>query len=56
MPLRWSEVIADLDPKTYTIRTVPQLLAESTAWQEYRDGQQPLDSAIKRLGKVKLAA
>jgi len=56
MPLTWTQVKTDLDPKRFTIRTVPDLLAKSTAWQDYCDGQRPLEQAIKRLGKVKQAA
>lgn len=56
MPLTWTQVKADLDPKRFTMRTVPMLLAKSTAWRDYCDAQQPLDQAIKRLGKVKRAA
>lgn len=36
MPLNWTEVKADLDPRRYTVRTVPDLLRKSTAWQELR--------------------
>ena len=56
MPLTWTQVKADLDPERFTIRTVPGLLAKSTAWQDYCDSQRPLEAAIKRLGKVKQAA
>ena len=38
------------------IRTVPALLAKTSAWEDYRDGQRPLEQAIKRLGKNKAAA
>lgn len=51
MPLNWSQVKTDLDPKRFTIRTVPDLLENGTAWQEYCDGQRPLEQAIKRLVK-----
>jgi bifunctional non-homologous end joining protein LigD len=51
MPLNWSQVKAGLDPKRFTMRTVPALLKKSTAWQDYCDGQKPLDQAIKRLSK-----
>jgi bifunctional non-homologous end joining protein LigD len=55
MPLTWSQVKTDLDPKRFTIRTVPALL--ETAWQDYCDGQRSLEQAIKRLGKMmKVAA
>lgn len=51
MPLTWSQVKTDLDPKRFTIRTVPPLLAKTTAWQDYCDGQRSLEQAIKRLAK-----
>ncbi|MBD0416852.1 DNA ligase D [Oryzicola mucosus] len=51
MPLNWSQVKTDLDPTRFTIRTVPALLAKSTAWQDYCDGQRSLDQAMKRLAK-----
>jgi bifunctional non-homologous end joining protein LigD len=56
MPLTWTQVKADLDPKRFTVRTVPALLAKSAAWQDYCDGQRPLEQAIKRLGKSRQAA
>jgi len=51
MPLTWSQVKTDLDPKRFTIRTVPELLTGTTAWQDYCDGQRSLEQAIKRLAK-----
>jgi bifunctional non-homologous end joining protein LigD len=51
MPLTWTQVKADLDPKRFTLRTVPGLLAKSTAWTDYGDCHRPLETAIKRLGK-----
>jgi bifunctional non-homologous end joining protein LigD len=56
MPLTWTQVKADLDPKRFTIRTVPTLLAKSTAWKDYCDAQRPLAHAIKQLSKVSHAA
>ncbi|OWW02380.1 ATP-dependent DNA ligase [Rhizobium sp. R72] len=56
MPLTWTQVKADLDPKRFTVRTVPALLAKSSAWQDYCDGERPLEQAIKRLGKSRRAA
>ena len=50
MPLAWAQVKADLEPKSFTIRTVPSLLAKSKAWAEYTDSDRPLQEAIKRLG------
>jgi bifunctional non-homologous end joining protein LigD len=52
MPLQWSQVKKGLDPKRYTIRTVPGLVAKLTAWEDYCEGERPLAEAIKRLGKV----
>ncbi len=56
MPLTWTQVKTDLDPKRFTIRTVPVLLAKTSAWQDYCDGQRSLEQAIKRLGKMMKAA
>ena len=53
MPLTWAQVKADLDPTLYTLRTVPRLLAETKAWADYCDAEQPLEAAIKRLGSAK---
>ena len=49
MPLNWTQVKAGLDPTKYTIRSVPGLLAKSTAWEDYFDAAKPLKAAIKRL-------
>ncbi|WP_333900101.1 DNA ligase D [Agrobacterium pusense] len=51
MPLTWKQVKADLDPKRFTICTVPALLSKTTAWEDYCDGQRSLEQAIKRLTK-----
>lgn len=51
MPLTWAQVKKDLDPKRFTIRTVPALLEKTSAWQDYCDGQRSLEQAIKRLAK-----
>ncbi|MGD9479703.1 DNA ligase D [Shinella sp. G-2] len=56
MPLTWTQVKSDLDPKRFTVRTVPALLSKTSAWENYCDGQRPLEQAIKRLGKQKAAA
>jgi len=50
MPLTWPQVRAGLDPKAYTLRTVPALYAQRDAWEEYDDGARPLAPAIKKLG------
>jgi bifunctional non-homologous end joining protein LigD len=51
MPLTWTQVKADLDPKRYTLRSVPGLLLKSAAWKDYADGHRPLEAAIKRLAR-----
>lgn len=56
MPLTWGQVKADLDPKKYTVRTVPSLLQKTVAWADYCEGERSIGSAIKRLGSAKLAA
>jgi bifunctional non-homologous end joining protein LigD len=56
MPLTWAQVKSDLDPKRFTIRTVPALIAKSNAWVEYEEGGRPLNEAIRRLGGSKMAA
>ncbi len=49
MPLTWTQVRADLDPKKYTVRTVPALLAKSKAWQGYDDAAASIKPAMKKL-------
>jgi bifunctional non-homologous end joining protein LigD len=49
MPLTWAQVRGDLDPKRYTIRSVPALLAKSKAWDGYEDAASSIKSAIKKL-------
>ena len=50
MPLTWGQVKAGLDPKAYTLRTVPGLAARSKAWADYDAGARPLRPAIEALG------
>ncbi len=51
MPLTWAQVKSDLDPKRFTIRTVPALMAKSDAWKDYCQSERLLSDAIKRFGK-----
>jgi bifunctional non-homologous end joining protein LigD len=48
MPLVWSQVRKGLDPKRFTIRTAPSLIAKSSAWKEYCDSERPLLKLFKR--------
>jgi bifunctional non-homologous end joining protein LigD len=49
MPLTWAQVRGDLDPKRYTVRSVPTLLAKTKAWQDYDDAASSIKAAIKKL-------
>ncbi|MDB5638003.1 MAG: ligD, partial [Bradyrhizobium sp.] len=53
MPLTWAQVRGDLDPKRYTVRTVPSLLAKTKAWEGYDDAASSIKAAIKRLAAKK---
>ena len=53
MPVTWAQVRNDLDPKRYTVRTVPALLAKTKAWEGYDKAAGSIKPAIKKLtGKV----
>jgi bifunctional non-homologous end joining protein LigD len=49
MPLTWAQVKNDLDPKKYTVRTVPGLLARAKAWADYDDAASSIKPAMKKL-------
>jgi bifunctional non-homologous end joining protein LigD len=49
MPLTWSQVRKNLDPKRFTIHTAANLLKKSKAWEEYSASGRPLRAAIKAL-------
>jgi bifunctional non-homologous end joining protein LigD len=50
MPLTWAQVRNDLDPRRYTVRTVPALLAKTKAWEGYDRAAASIKPAIKKLG------
>jgi bifunctional non-homologous end joining protein LigD len=50
MPLTWAQVRGDLDPKRYTVRSVPALLAKTKAWADYDEAASSIKAAIKKLG------
>jgi bifunctional non-homologous end joining protein LigD len=52
MPLTWAQAKGDLDPKRFTIRTAPALLAKSKAWQDYDDAASSIKAAIAKLERV----
>lgn len=51
MPVTWAQVKGDLDPKRYTVRTVPGLLARSKAWDGYDDAASSIKAAAKKLAE-----
>jgi bifunctional non-homologous end joining protein LigD len=53
MPLTWAQVRGDLDPKRYTVRTVPALLGKTKAWEGYEDAASSIKVAIRKLGARK---
>ena len=56
MPLTWPQVKRGLDPMRYTVRTAAALLAKSTAWKDYCEGERRLVEALKRLTAGRPAA
>jgi bifunctional non-homologous end joining protein LigD len=50
MPLTWAQVRGDLDPKRYTVRTVPALLAKTKAWQGYEDAAASIKAPDQEAG------
>lgn len=50
MPLTWTQLRSDLDPKKFTVRSVPALLARTKAWADYNDAASALKPAIRKLG------
>ncbi|MET3912378.1 bifunctional non-homologous end joining protein LigD [Bradyrhizobium sp. S3.3.6] len=54
MPVTWAQVKGDLDPKKFTVRTVPALLSRSKAWSGYGEAATSIKAAVKELaGKMK---
>jgi bifunctional non-homologous end joining protein LigD len=49
MPLTWAQVKGDLDPKRYTVRSVPGILPRSKAWDGYDDAAASIKAAMKKL-------
>ncbi|HUO23515.1 MAG TPA: DNA ligase D [Caulobacteraceae bacterium] len=51
MPLPWTAVRKGLEPAKFTVRTAPDLIARSAAWEDYGEGERPLAPAIERLAR-----
>ncbi len=56
MPLSWSAVTPDLDPRQFTLRTAPALIGASGAWADYDAGARPLHEAIRQLERIAVPA
>ncbi len=52
MPLQWPQVKKGLNPRQFTLRTAPRLIARSKAWADYDDAARPLLDAMKRLAGI----
>jgi bifunctional non-homologous end joining protein LigD len=50
--LDWKEVKKGLDPKAYTMRTAPGLLAKAAGWKGYDDAARSVRAAITKLKKA----
>jgi bifunctional non-homologous end joining protein LigD len=51
MPLAWTQVRSGLDPKRFTIRTAPEILAKNKPWANYGESARPLGAPLKKLPK-----
>lgn len=51
MPVTWAQVRSDLDPKKYTLRTVPSLPRKTKAWSDYDAAARSIKAAIAKLAK-----
>jgi bifunctional non-homologous end joining protein LigD len=51
MPLLWPQLRSGLDPRRYTVRTAPALLARDKPWPDYARAARPLRAAIKQFTK-----
>jgi bifunctional non-homologous end joining protein LigD len=49
MPLTWAQVRNGLDPKRFTIHTVPGLLGKMSAGKDYAAAERPLERAMRKL-------
>jgi bifunctional non-homologous end joining protein LigD len=52
MPLTWAQLKRDLDPKRFTVRSVPALLKKTKAWDGYDAAAASIKDAMRKLGKA----
>jgi len=51
MPLTWPQLKAGLDPKKFTLRSAPDLIKRSKAWEGYDEAAVSLKAILKKLGQ-----
>jgi len=51
MPLTWAQLKTGLDPKKFTLRSAPDLMRRSKAWDGYDDAAVSLKAILKKLGQ-----
>lgn len=56
MPLNWTQVMRDLDPMRYTVRSAKALLERSRPWSDYDAAARSLRAASAHLGGAGAAA
>jgi bifunctional non-homologous end joining protein LigD len=56
MPLKWTQVVRDLDPMRYTLRTASALLERSKPWADYDAAARSLRAAIAAISARMAAA
>ncbi len=49
MPLTWRQMKKGLDPKRFTVRSAPSIIAQSSAWKDYCDSERPIPEAVNGL-------
>jgi bifunctional non-homologous end joining protein LigD len=49
MPLTWTQLRSNLDPKRFTLRTALALIGKSRAWADYDRAARPLKPALAKL-------
>jgi bifunctional non-homologous end joining protein LigD len=47
MPLAWTQVRSNLDPKRFTVRTAPEIMAKHKPWEDYEDSARPLTGVFR---------
>jgi bifunctional non-homologous end joining protein LigD len=51
MPLTWAQLKKGLDPKAFTVRSAPALIAKSAAWKDYAKAARKLSAAVRKMAE-----